>query len=170
MRSVAAARRAASSGGETLRYPPRTGLGATTKLREVAKSFAIDNVAPMHPVQTSFRILTWCCVLLLAVLSLLPAQDMVRTGFPGQLEHSAAYAGSAIIAVARVSAARSSTHHRLILGVRRSPGVLTAFFAGPTSRNRGFCGIGVRSVRRRARCSPPRTLLVETRIFRRRLI
>ena len=87
-------------GGKTLRYPPRTGLGATAKLREVAKSFAIDNVAPMHPVQTSFRILTWCCVLLLAVLSLLPAQDMVRTGFPGQLEHSVAYAGSAAIAVA----------------------------------------------------------------------
>ena len=75
-------------------------MGATTKLRKVAKSFAIDNVAPMHSVQTSFRILTWCCVLLLAVLSLLPAQDMVRTGFPGQLEHSVAYAGSAAIAVA----------------------------------------------------------------------
>ena len=87
-------------GGETLRYPPRTGLGATTKLREVAKSFAIDNVAPMHPVQTSFRILTWCCVLLLAVLSLLPAQDMVRTGFPGQFEHFVAYAGSASIGIA----------------------------------------------------------------------
>ena len=33
-------------------------------------------------------------------LSLLPAQDMVRTGFPGQLEHFAAYAGSGAIAVA----------------------------------------------------------------------
>ena len=97
---MAAARRAASSGGQNPALSPRTGLGATTKLREVAKSFAIDNVAPMHPVQTSFRILTWCCVLLLAVLSLLPAQDMVRTGFPGQLEHSVAYAGSAAIAVA----------------------------------------------------------------------
>jgi VanZ family protein len=70
------------------------------ELRVVAKSFTIDNVAPMHPVQTLFRILTWCCVLLLAVLSLLPAQDMVRTGIPGQLEHFVAYAGSASIAIA----------------------------------------------------------------------
>jgi VanZ family protein len=53
----------------------------------------------MHPVQTSFRILTWCCVIFLAVLSLLPAQDMVRTGIPGQLEHFVAYAGSATIAI-----------------------------------------------------------------------
>jgi VanZ family protein len=53
----------------------------------------------MHPVQTSFRILTWLCVTLLAVLSLLPAQDLVRTGIPGQLEHFGAYAGSASIAI-----------------------------------------------------------------------
>lgn len=52
----------------------------------------------MRSVRTSFRILTWCCVILLAVLSLLPAQDMVRTGIPGELEHFAAYAGSASIA------------------------------------------------------------------------
>jgi VanZ family protein len=50
--------------------------------------------------RTSFRFLTWCCVSLLAFLSLLPAQDMVRTGFPGELEHFAAYAGSGAIAVA----------------------------------------------------------------------
>ena len=53
----------------------------------------------MHPVQTSFRILTWCCVILLAVLLLLPAQDMVRTGIPGELEHFVAYAGSTTIAM-----------------------------------------------------------------------
>jgi VanZ family protein len=39
-------------------------------------------------------------VILLAFLSLMPAQNMVRTGFPGQLEHFVAYAGSASIAVA----------------------------------------------------------------------
>jgi VanZ family protein len=66
----------------------------------VVKSFVIDNLAPMYPVQTSFRILTWCCVILLAVLSLLPAQDIVRTGIPGELEHFVAYAGSASIAIA----------------------------------------------------------------------
>ena len=54
----------------------------------------------MHPIQISFRILTWFCVILLAVLSLLPAQDMVRTGIPGQLEHFVAFAGSAGVAIA----------------------------------------------------------------------
>lgn len=48
----------------------------------------------------SLRVLTWCCVILLAVLSLLPAQQMVRTGLPGRLEHFVAYAGSAAIAMA----------------------------------------------------------------------
>lgn len=52
----------------------------------------------MHPVQTSFRILTWGCVVILAVLSLLPARDLVRTGMPGEVEHFLAYAGSASIA------------------------------------------------------------------------
>jgi VanZ family protein len=53
----------------------------------------------MHSVQKSSRILTWCCVILLAVLSLVPVEDMVRTGMPGEFEHFVAYAGSASIAV-----------------------------------------------------------------------
>jgi VanZ family protein len=59
--------------------------------------------------RTSLRLLTWCCVAALAFLSLLPAQDMVRTGFPGQLEHFAAYAGSAAIAVAGFGLNRGAT-------------------------------------------------------------
>jgi hypothetical protein len=39
----------------------------------------------------------WVCVGLLSLLSLLPGQDMVRTGFPGPLEHFAAYAGSGAV-------------------------------------------------------------------------
>ena len=69
-------------------------------MKGVVKRFTIDNVAAMHTVQTSCRILTWFCVILLAVFSLLPAQDMVRTEIPGQLEHFVAYAGSATIAIA----------------------------------------------------------------------
>jgi VanZ family protein len=57
-------------------------------------------------VDTSLRVLTWCCVILLAVLSLLPAQHMVRTGLPGRLEHFVAYAGSAAIAMAGYGASR----------------------------------------------------------------
>ena len=59
-------------------------------------------------ISTSLRVLTWCCVFLLAVLSLLPAQEMVRTGLPGQLEHFAAYAGSAAIAMAGYVESRGS--------------------------------------------------------------
>jgi VanZ family protein len=57
-------------------------------------------------VDTSLRVLTWGCVILLAVLSLLPDQQMVRTGLPGRLEHFVAYAGSAAIAVAGYGASR----------------------------------------------------------------
>jgi VanZ family protein len=57
---------------------------------------------------TSLRVLTWCCVILLAVLSLVPAQDMIRTGLPGRLEHFVAYAGSAAIAAAGYGMSRSS--------------------------------------------------------------
>ena len=59
-------------------------------------------------VTTSLRVLTWCCVVILAVLSLLPAQLMVRTGLPGLVEHFVAYAGSAAIAMAGYGASRGS--------------------------------------------------------------
>src|SRR4051794_20745636 len=48
----------------------------------------------------ALRILTWSCVRLLALLSLLPAEEMVRTGVPGELEHFLAYAASASFATA----------------------------------------------------------------------
>jgi hypothetical protein len=53
-------------------------------------------------VNTALRALAWCCVVILAVLSLLPARAMamVQTGFPGVVNHFVAYAGSAVIAVA----------------------------------------------------------------------
>ena len=68
-----------------------------------------DKVKPMHTVVviTSLRVVTWCCVLVLGVLSLLPAQEMVRTGLPGRVEHIIAYAGSAAIAMAGYGASRS---------------------------------------------------------------
>jgi len=55
---------------------------------------------PPGLLRTSFRSLTWICVAVLAILSLLPAQEMVRTGLPGALEHFAAYFGSRSIAIA----------------------------------------------------------------------
>jgi len=52
--------------------------------------------------RTSLRFLTWVCVVLLAVLSLMPAEkiEAVRTDLPSQVEHIIAYAGSTAIAVA----------------------------------------------------------------------
>ena len=52
--------------------------------------------------RTSLRVLTWACVVVLAVLSLLPleAVEAVRTDLPGQVEHIIAYAGSTATATA----------------------------------------------------------------------
>jgi VanZ family protein len=74
-----------------------------------------DKVKPMRAclVTTSLRVFTWWCVVLLAVLSLLPAQDMVRTSLPGRVEHFIAYAGSAAIAMAGYGATRGAA---LIIG------------------------------------------------------
>jgi VanZ family protein len=69
-----------------------------------------DKRGPMRAslVDTSLRVLTWGCVILLAILSLLPDRQMVRTGLPGRLEHFVAYAGSAAIAMAGYGASRGS--------------------------------------------------------------
>ena len=52
--------------------------------------------------RSSLRLLTWVCIILLAVLSLLPLEEIeaVRTDLPGQIEHIIAYAGSTAIAMA----------------------------------------------------------------------
>ncbi len=70
-----------------------TGLAKSAKLAKPARMRA-------GLLRTSLRFLTWVCVGLLSLLSLLPAQDIVRTGLPGPLEHFAAYAGSGAIAMA----------------------------------------------------------------------
>ena len=44
------------------------------------------------------RVMTWVCLLVIAILSLLPADVMVRTGFNGRVEHFVAYAGTMLIA------------------------------------------------------------------------
>lgn len=49
-------------------------------------------------VQQACRWLAWGCVLLLAALSWTPGEEMVRTGFPGQIEHFVAYFGTGLIA------------------------------------------------------------------------
>ena len=83
-----------------------------------------DKVKPMRTVVviTSLRVLTWWCAVLLAVLSLLPAHDMVRTSLPGRVEHFIAYAGSAAIAMAGYGATRGAA--QIIGGFWVNAGVL----------------------------------------------
>jgi len=79
----------------------------------LARSVTVDKDQPMRAclTQTSPRVFTWCCVILLAVLSLLPGEalaalwllptmKMVRTVLPAPLEHFIAYAGLAAVAMA----------------------------------------------------------------------
>jgi VanZ family protein len=70
----------------------------------------------------SLRLLTWFCVGLLAVLSLLPAQELVRTSLPGQFEHFVAYAGTAVIATSGYGMGRHTA--RIIGGLWVYAGVL----------------------------------------------
>ena len=54
------------------------------------------------PLRTTLRVLTWVCVVFLAVMSLTPGEEIepLRTDLPGQVEHIIAYAGSGAIAMA----------------------------------------------------------------------
>lgn len=49
------------------------------------------------PVIPVLRIGSGICILLLAVLSLLPAEEMVRTRLSGHIEHTMAYAATALL-------------------------------------------------------------------------
>jgi VanZ family protein len=61
--------------------------------------------------RTSLRFLTWVCVVLLAVLSLTPMEEIqsVRTDLPSQVEHIIAYAGSTAIAMTGYGLNRGAT-------------------------------------------------------------
>lgn len=52
---------------------------------------------PTDTTKTMLRAAGWACVALVAVLSLLPAGDVSRTGLGGLAEHALAYAGSALL-------------------------------------------------------------------------
>ena len=102
-------------------------------------------------VNTSLRVLTWCCVVLLAILSLLPAEEMVRTGLPGRLEHFVAYAGSAAIAMAGYGETRGCM--QIIGGFWVYAGILEYlqhFSAGRHPAIEDFAGIGAWSAVRRS--------------------
>ena len=109
---------------------------------------------------TVFQILTWCCVVLLAVFSLWPGRgrgflfvmpelNTMRTGLPGKLEHFITYAGSAAIAMLGYGASQGSIQiigaYWIYAGIleylqRFSPGRHPSFLDFVASAIGGLCG------------------------------
>src|ERR1700730_7530137 len=120
----------------------------------------------VNPVMTIFRVLTWCCVIAFAVLSLLPAQEladlsllpaleMARTRLPPTRALLCLCRGGGNRDGGLRSEPRQHADHRRALDVRRHPGVSAALFAPSASVDRGFRGVGAGSFVRRARRRPP---------------
>jgi VanZ family protein len=51
-------------------------------------------------------IAAWSCIVALAVLSLIPKDHMLRTGFGGHIEHILAYLGTALVVASAYGATR----------------------------------------------------------------
>jgi VanZ family protein len=102
----------------------RTGWPTSTRGTGRPKYRPIDDHQMIRGdlVTTSLRFMTWGCVTILAVLSLLPAQHTVRTSLPGQLEHFIAHAGPAAIAMVGYGLSRGGM--RIIGGFWVDAGVL----------------------------------------------
>ena len=121
------------------------------------------------------RVLTWCGVILLAVLSLLPGQwlaalsllpimEMVRTVLPAPLEHFIAYAGVAAIAMAGYGSGRVGV--RIIGGLCVYAGILEYIRHFSPGRHPSFgqfagsalgalcCGLAIVLLSRRASDQP----------------
>lgn len=67
------------------------------------------------PLLAGVRVAGWASVGLLAILSLLPAQEMVRTSLGGQVEHALAYAGTAILMRLGYHGVKSSRHISMLV-------------------------------------------------------
>jgi VanZ family protein len=76
----------------------------------------------------SLRVAAWFCVVLLGVLSWLPGEEMVRTGFDGHVEHFTAYLGTMLM-IAMAYGAEA--------GVRR-PTLLLVVYAGILELGQNF--------------------------------
>jgi VanZ family protein len=88
--------------------PDQGGAGSADKRLATSSAIGDGPRMPSNRIIASCRIGTWCCIVLLAVLSLVPADEMVRTGLPGGFEHFVAYFGSAAFAVAGYGRSRGS--------------------------------------------------------------
>ena len=90
-----------------------------------------------------------CCWAALGVLSLLPAEEMVRTGLNGQAEHVMAYAGTGLLSALawprfgrwRVAAALVAYAGALELGQHLSPGRHPAWIDWLASSSGALAGV-----------------------------
>ena len=106
---------------------------------------------PWRWVTGGLRFAALGCMALIAVLSLLPAEDMVRTGAGGHIEHAAAYAGTALLAglgyrargPGRIAAALVAYAAALELLQDLSPGRRSAIGDWLASSGGVLLGIGV---------------------------
>jgi VanZ family protein len=134
--------------------PSGTGLAKSAK-------FVMPALMRAGLLRTSLRLLTWACVVLLAVLSLMPLEEIeaLRTDLPGQVEHIIAYAGSTAIAMAGYGLNRGAT--RIIGCFWLYAGILEYLQNFSPGRNPAlvdFAGSGARSPMRRGRCPSPLAL------------
>jgi VanZ family protein len=93
---------------------------------------------PPPRVVLALRLAAWACFVALAVLSLLPKEEMVRTGADGRLEHFVAYAGTMLVAglgygrqvsiLLRIAVLLIAYAGLLEIGQNFSPGRVPSFF------------------------------------------
>jgi VanZ family protein len=74
------------------------------------------------------RVAAWFCIVLLAVLSWLPGNEMIRTGMDGHIEHFTAYFGTMLVIAMAYGAA---------VGLRR-PTLLLIAYAGILELGQNF--------------------------------
>ena len=65
-------------------------------MRKISKALDLMLSSKLKPILSPrfARPFSWACVLLIAVLSLIPPETEIRTGFAPSLEHAIAYAGT----------------------------------------------------------------------------
>jgi VanZ family protein len=107
---------------------------------------------PWRRTARGFRAASWVCAVLLAVLSLLPGEDMVRTGLGGYVEHAVAYVGTALLAglghrgrhgLGRIAAALVAYAGVLEFLQRLSPGRHSAVEDWLASATGALIGVGL---------------------------
>ncbi|MBP2292797.1 VanZ family protein [Azospirillum rugosum] len=95
-------------------------------------------------VKTAVTLAAWACIVTIVVLSLAPADEMVRTGADGHLEHTAAYAGTGFfVGIAYRVEERWAVLGGLMSALAGTMEILQHFSPG---RHPGFSDFGASSI------------------------